>query len=71
MDVRIYSVKANSHAGDMSLYYYNTKNSKPQDTLLGISKIYASCQEVQQGSSCPGESAAGVTYLSFRIHPKS
>ena len=32
--------------------------------------IYVFCQKIQQGS-CPGESTAGVTYLSMRIHPKS
>ena len=27
--------------------------------------------EIQQRASGPGESAAGATYLSLRIHPKS
>ena len=63
MDVRIYSVKANSHTGDMSQYNDYAKMPKPQDTQLGISKIYVSCREVQQGSSCLGESAAWVKYV--------
>ena len=34
-------------------------------------KNYAFCQKIQQRTSGPGESAAGITYLSMRIHPKS
>ena len=47
------------------------KNPKSQDTQLGILKIYAFCRKIHQRVSGPGESAAGVTYLSMRIHPKS
>ena len=48
-----------------------TQRPKPQDTQLGILKIYAFSLKIQQRASCPGESAAGVAYLSVRIHPKS
>ena len=39
MGVRMYSVKATSQAGNMSLCNDNTKRPKPQDTQLGNSKI--------------------------------
>ena len=42
-------------------YYDNIKKPKLQDTQLGILKIYAFCQKIQQRTSCPGESPAGVT----------
>ena len=41
-------------------YNDNTKRPKPQDTQLGISKIYAFCRKIQQRASDPRESAAGV-----------
>ena len=71
MEVHIYSVKAKSQAGNVSQSYNdNTKRPNLQDSQLGILKIYAFCQKIQQvlGS---GKSAAGVTYLSMRIHLKS
>ena len=37
---RIYSVKAYSQAGNKSLHNDNTKRPQPQDTQLGILKIY-------------------------------
>ena len=49
----------------------STKRKKPQDIQLGILKIYAFSQRIQQKASGPGESAAWVRYLSMRIHPKS
>ena len=55
MEVHIYSVKATSQAGNE-----NIKKPKPQDILLGILKIYAFCQKIQQRASGPGESTAGV-----------
>ena len=46
----------------MSQWYNdNIKSSKPQDTQLGILKIYAFSWEIQQRASGPGESVAGVT----------
>ena len=42
-------------------YYDNIKKPKLQDTQLGILKIYAFCQKIQQRASCPEESIAGVT----------
>ena len=42
-------------------YNDNIKRPKPQDTRLWILKIYAFCQKIQQRSSGPGESTAGVT----------
>ena len=58
MDVRIYSVKANSQAGNITAYIMTTQRPKPQDIELGILKIYALCLKIQQGTSGPGESAA-------------
>ena len=52
----------------MSQWYNNTKS---EDTKLGILKMYAFCQKIKQRVWRPGESAAGVIYLSMRIHPKS
>ena len=42
---------------------YNDKKKIPKlkDTQLGILKIYAFFQKIQQIASDPGESAAGVT----------
>ena len=42
-------------------YNYNIKRPKPHDTQLGIVKVYAFCQKIQQRASHPGDSAAGVT----------
>ena len=43
-----------------------------KDNQLEILKIYEFCQKIQQMASGPGESTAGVTYLSMKkIHPKS
>ena len=52
-------------------YNENIKRPKPKENQLGILNIYAFCQKIQQRESGPGESAAGVTYLFLRIHPKS
>ena len=52
-------------------YNNNTKRPRPQDTQLGILKIYALCHTIQQRALVPRESAAGISYLSMRIHPKS
>ena len=49
----------------------NIKRSKPKENQQRILKIYAFCRKIQQGGSGPRESAAGVTYLSLRIHPKN
>ena len=48
----------------------NTKRPKPKENQLGILKIYAFCQKIQQIATSPGESDAGVMYISMRIHPK-
>ena len=37
-----------------------TQKSKPQDTQLGVPKIYAFCRKIYQTHLGPGESAAGV-----------
>ena len=42
----------------------NIKKPKSQNTQLWILKIYAFCQKIQQMVLGPGESAAGVMYLS-------
>ena len=52
-------------------YNENIKRPKSQDTQLGILKIYLFCQKIQCRVSDPGESTAGVIYLSMRIHLKS
>ena len=52
-------------------YYDNIKKPKLQDTQLGILKIYAFCQKIQQRASGPEESTSGVTYPSMRMHPKN
>ena len=49
-------------------YHDNINRQKPKENQLGILKIYAFCQKIQQRASGPGESAAWVTYLSIRIH---
>ena len=43
------------------IYNDNIKRPKPQDILLGILKIYAFYQKIQQGTLGPGENTAGVT----------
>ena len=50
-------------------YNDNTTMSKPQENQLGILKIYTFCQKIQHIPQVQ-ESAAGVTYLSMRMHPK-
>ena len=42
-------------------YYDNIKKPRLHDTQLGILKIYAFCQKIQQRASCPEESTVGVT----------
>ena len=51
-------------------YIDNTKKSQLKDNQPGILKIYVFCQKIQQRGSGPGDSTAGITYLSTRIHPK-
>ena len=46
--------------------YNNKKRPKPKENQLGILKIYAFCRRPRVQ-----ESAAGVTYLSMRMHPKN
>ena len=56
----------------MSLRYNNNiKRQKPKENQVGRVKIYVFFQKIQQRVLCPGESAAIVTHLSMRIHPKS
>ena len=49
----------------------NTKRPKLKENQVGILKIYAFCQKIQQKALGPGESTAGVMYLSMGIHLKS
>ena len=42
-------------------YNDNIKRWKPEVIDLGILKMYAFCQKIQQRALGPGESAAGVT----------
>ena len=51
--------------------YDNIKRQEPKENQLGILKIYTFSQKVQQRALGPGQSTAGVTYLSMKIHPKS
>ena len=51
-------------------YNDNTKRPKSKENQLEILKIYTFCQKVQQRALGPGESTAGVMYLSMRIHLK-
>ena len=72
MEAHIYSVKVKSQASNIwAKDKMTTQRPKPQDTQLGILKIYAFSLKIQQRALCPGESAAGVAYWSVRIHPKS
>ena len=52
---------------------YNDKTKRPKlkENQVGILKIYLFCQKIQQRSLGLGESTAGVTYLSMKIHQKS
>ena len=56
-------------------YNDSTKRPKPKENQLGIYGIQLGnlliLLEIQQRVSGSGESAAGVTYPSIRIHPKS
>ena len=55
----------------MSLADDNSKRPKPQNTHLGVSNIYAFSRNILHKTLGGGESAAGFTYLSLRIHLKS
>ena len=46
-------------------YNGKTKRPKLQDTQLGILKIFVFCQKIDWRSLGPGESGAGVMYLSM------
>ena len=52
-------------------YYDNIKKPKLQDIQLGILKIYAFYQKIEQRASCPGGSTVGVTYYVFQNIPKN
>ena len=56
-EVHTYSnVNVKSQAGNMrQIYNDNTKKPKPKENQLGILKIYAFCQKIQQKTSDPGE----------------
>ena len=49
-------------------YNHNSKRPKPQDTQLGILKLYIFPENSALG---PWESAVGVTCPSMRLHLKS
>ena len=67
MKVHVYSVKAKSQAGYIMSQRYNDNTERPKlkENQLGILEVYTFCQKVQPRASGPGESAAGVTYLSM------
>ena len=52
-------------------YNDNTKRPELKENQLGILKIYAFCQKIQQRASGPGGSATGVIYLPVRKYPKT
>ena len=52
----------------MHQIYDSTKGPKPKENQLGNLHILL---DIQQRTSGQGECAAGFTYLSMRIHPKS
>ena len=52
-------------------YKDDTKRPNWKENQLGILKIYAFCRKIEQRVSSSGESAAWVTYLFTRTHPKS
>ena len=64
MEVHIYS-------SVMRQRQNNTRRPKSKENQLGILKIYAFCQKIQQRASGPEESTSGVTYPSMRMHPKN
>ena len=51
-------------------YRDNTKRPNRKENQLGILRMYAFCQKIQQTALDPGESAAGVKYQSMSIHSK-
>ena len=70
MGVRIYSVKVNSQAGKIWLHVMATqKRPKPHYSAWGLKDLRILPENVF-GASSPGESDAGVTYISLRILPK-
>ena len=50
-------------------YNDNTKRPKPKENQLGILKVYAFCQEIQQNTSGPRERC--WCYVFMRMHPKN
>ena len=64
-------MKVHIYSSVMRQRQNNTRRPKSKENQLGILKIYAFCQKIQQRASDQGESAAGVMYLSMRIHPKN
>ena len=70
MGVHIYSVKANSEAGNIRVYIMITQKGQSYKVFSqgspGVTQENsAGCLESRR------KSAAGVMYLSFRIHPKN
>ena len=57
MQAHIYSVKAKSQVGNIWVkdIMATKKRPKPQDTQIGILKIYSFCQKIQQKASGPRE----------------
>ena len=50
-------------------YTDNTKRPKPNENQLGILKIYAFCQKIQQKTSGPGQRC--LCYVSMRMYSKN
>ena len=51
-------------------YNGNTKGPKPKENQLGIFKIYAFCQKIQQRASGQRESTAGLCIYLGECTPK-
>ena len=58
MEVHLYSSIKAIVATDIVRYSDNTKRPKSKENQLGILKIYAFCQKIQQRASGSGENTA-------------
>ena len=71
MEVHIYSVKANSQAGNIEVKYIITQKGQSQKKISqGSQKSHLwnlRMLKIQQRASDPGESTASATFLSLRI----
>ena len=73
LDMRISSDKANSQTGNIRVYLMAAQKGQCCKILSSrdLKKFMLICWKIQQGASGPGDSAFGVMYLFWMIHPKS